>query len=214
MIELFISGGPVMYPLLLCSLISLTIIIERSLFWIGIGMRRNQRLVNEVLELSKKGDWSAIRDKAAGSKNYVIRILISGILHREFSLIKAMESAAAEEVGRMRKYMGVLDTMIIVAPLLGILGTVIGIIESFELLGSSGISTPKAVTGGIAQALITTASGLAIAIITVFPYNYFNSILMSMFSIYRIKIDISFITGRNSFNSNCWHSLYLNFVIN
>lgn len=175
MIEIFKNGGPIMYPLLLCSLISLTIIIERSLFWLGIGMRRNQKLVNEVLELSKKGDWNTIRDKAAGSKNYVIRILISGILHREFSLIKAMESAAAEEVSRMRKYMGVLDTMITVAPLLGILGTVIGIIESFELLGSSGISTPRAVTGGIAQALITTASGLAIAIITVFPYNYFNS---------------------------------------
>jgi biopolymer transport protein ExbB len=175
MIELFNNGGPVMYPLLFCSLLSLTIIIERSLFWIGIGMRRNKKLVDEVLELSKNGDWKTIREKAAGSKNYVIRILISGILHREFSLIKAMESAAAEEVSRMRKYMGVLDTMITVAPLLGILGTVIGIIESFEVIGSSGINTPQAVTGGIAQALITTASGLAIAIITVFPYNYFNS---------------------------------------
>lgn len=175
MIEIFKNGGPVMYPLLLCSLISLTVIIERSFFWLGVGMRRNWKLVDEVLELSKKGNWNAIKEKAAGSKNYVIRILISGILHREYSLIKAMESSAAEEVSRMRKYMGVLDTMITVAPLLGILGTVIGIIDSFELLGSSGINTPKAVTGGIAQALITTASGLAIAIITVFPYNYFNS---------------------------------------
>lgn len=175
MIEIFKNGGPVMYPLLLCSLISLTVIIERSFFWLGVGMRRNWKLVNGVLELSKKGDWNAIKEKAGGSKNYVIRILISGILHREYSLIKAMESAAAEEVSRMRKYMGVLDTMITVAPLLGILGTVVGIIESFEILGSSGINTPKAVTGGIAQALITTASGLTIAIITVFPYNYFNS---------------------------------------
>ena len=175
MIEIFKNGGPVMYPLLLCSLISLTVIIERSFFWLGVGMRKNWKLVNEVLELSKKGDWNAIKENAAGSKNYVIRVLISGILHREYSLIKAMESAAAEEVSRMRKYMGVLDTMITVAPLLGILGTVVGIIESFEILGSSGINTPKAVTGGIAQALITTASGLAIAIITVFPYNYFNS---------------------------------------
>jgi biopolymer transport protein ExbB len=175
MIEIFKNGGPIMYPLLLCSLISLTVIIERSFFWLGVGMRKNWHLVNEVLELSKKGDWNAIKENAAGSKNYVIRVLISGILHREYSLIKAMESAATEEVSRMRKYMGVLDTMITVAPLLGILGTVVGIIESFELLGSSGINTPKAVTGGIAQALITTASGLSIAIITVFPYNYFNS---------------------------------------
>jgi biopolymer transport protein ExbB len=86
-----------------------------------------------------------------------------------------MESAAAEEIKRMHKYMGVIDTMITVAPLLGIFGTVIGIILSFEALGSAGIEHPQAVTAGIAQALITTAAGLGIAILSVFPYNYFNS---------------------------------------
>jgi biopolymer transport protein ExbB len=105
----------------------------------------------------------------------VIKILVGGIVHREFSMVKAMESAAAEEIKRMRRYMGVLDTMITVAPLLGIFGTVIGIITSFELLGSSGIEHPEAVTAGIAQALITTASGLGIAILSVFPYNYFTA---------------------------------------
>ena len=90
MLELFIKGGPVMYPLLLCSIISLTVIIERSLFWIVVGMRKNQALLDEVLELCQKGDWENIRKKAAGSKNYVIRVLISGILHREYSLSNAM----------------------------------------------------------------------------------------------------------------------------
>ena len=71
--------------------------------------------------------------------------------------------------------MVVLDTMITVAPLLGIFGTVIGIIGSFEALGTAGIDQPQAVTAGIAQALITTAAGLGIAILSVFPYNYFNS---------------------------------------
>ncbi len=175
MLELFRNGGPVMYPLLLCSIISLTVIIERTFFWIGVGMKRNQDLVNEVLELCRKGDWEAVRGRAAGSRNYVVRVLISGILHREYSLIKAMESAADEEISRMRRFMGILDTMITVAPLLGIFGTVLGIIESFDMLGSVGIEHPKAVTGGIAQALITTASGLGIAIVCVFPYNYFNS---------------------------------------
>ena len=75
--------------------------------------------------------------------------------------------------------MTVLDTMITVAPLLGIFGTVIGIISSFDLLGSSGIEHPQAVTAGIAQALITTAAGLGIAIFSVFPYNYFNSRVQS-----------------------------------
>ena len=164
-----------MYPLLACSIIALTVTLERTLFWIMEGVRGNRRLVDRILELCQRGDWAAVRREVAGSKDPVIRILVSGILHREFSMIKAMESAAAEEIKRMRRYMNVLDTMITVAPLLGIFGTVIGIITSFDLLGSSGIEHPQAVTAGIAQALITTAAGLGIAILSVFPYNYFNS---------------------------------------
>ena len=164
-----------MYPLLACSIIALTVILERSIFWIIEGMRSNRDLIERVLELCQKGDWERVKEKVAGSKDFVIRILVSGILHKDFSMTKAMESAAAEEVKRMRRYMAVLDTMITVAPLLGIFGTVLGIITSFELLGASGIEHPQAVTAGIAQALITTASGLGIAILSVFPYNYFNS---------------------------------------
>ena len=175
MMVIFLKGGPVMYPLLACSIIALTVIIERFLFWAREDMRRNQGLVDEVLDLCQKGDWNRVKEKVMGSKDFVIRILVSGILHREFSMTKAMEAAASEEIKRMRRFMSVLDTMITVAPLLGIFGTVIGIISSFELLGSAGIEHPQAVTAGIAQALITTAAGLAIAILSVLPYNYFNS---------------------------------------
>lgn len=175
MIELFKSGGPVMYPLLACSVITLSVIIERSIFWLRIDIKRSQRLVEEVLELCRAGDWAAVKQKTEGSSNSIINILISGILHRDFSMTKAMEAAAADEIKRMRRYMGVLDTMITVAPLLGIFGTVIGIIVSFDMLGASGIEDPRAVTSGIAQALITTAAGLGIAILSVFPYNYFNT---------------------------------------
>ena len=164
-----------MYPLLGCSILALTVILERSFFWIREDMRRNQPLVDDVLMLCQEGAWDTIRKKVQRSKDYVIRILVTGILHRDFSMAKAMESAAADEIRRMQRYMGILDTMITVAPLLGIFGTVIGIIISFELLGSSGIEHPQAVTAGIAQALITTAAGLGIAILSVFPYNYFNS---------------------------------------
>ncbi len=164
-----------MYPLLACSIISLTVIIERFFFWIRVYVYHNQTLVDEILELCREGDWETVKAKATGSKDHIIRILVNGILHRRFSMAKAMESAAAEEIKRMRRYMRVLDTMITVAPLLGIFGTVIGIIMSFEILGSAGIEHPQAVTAGIAQALITTATGLGIAILTVFPYNYFNS---------------------------------------
>lgn len=175
MFEFFIRGGPVMYPLLACSIISLTVIIERALFWIREDRRRDQVLVDDVLELCQRGNWEEVRNRVRGSKDYIIRILVSGILHKEFSMTKAMETAAGDTTKRMRSYLGVLDTMITVAPLLGIFGTVLGIITSFELLGASGIEHPQAVTAGIAQALITTASGLGIAILSVFPYNYFNS---------------------------------------
>jgi len=175
MIDLFFRGGPVMYPLLACSILVLTVIIERLLFWVTVDLNGNRQLIEEVLELCRQGDWEAVRDKVSDSKDFIIKVLVSGILHREFSMTKAMEATAAEEIQNMRRYMGVLDTMITVAPLLGIFGTVIGIIASFEALGIAGIDQPQAVTVGIAQALITTAAGLGIAILSVFPYNYFNS---------------------------------------
>ena len=173
--DVFEKGGPVMYPLLACSIIALAVVIDRAIFWLKLGLQRKPSLVDEVLELSRQGDWESIRIKTTNTKDYIIKILVSGILHREFSMIKAMEAAAADEIKHMRRFMGVLDTMITVAPLLGIFGTVLGIITSFEVLGSAGIEHPQAVTGGIAQALITTAAGLGIAILSVFPFNYFSS---------------------------------------
>ena len=175
MINLFIKGGPIMYPLLICSIIALTVIIERTIFWIGEDYRRDQALVNEVLSLAERGNWETVRARIGNSKDFIIRILVAGILHREFSIAKAMETAASDELDRMRRYLPILDTIITVSPLLGIFGTVIGIILSFEMLGSAGIEEPQAVTAGIAQALITTASGLGIAILSLFPFNYFNS---------------------------------------
>lgn len=173
--QIFQNGGPVMYPLLACSIIVLTIVIERIFFWARVSVDRDQRLLDEVMELSQRGEWLAVRDKVKYSRDFVIRILVAGIVHRDFSMAKAMESAANDEVKKMRQYMKVMDTMITVAPLLGIFGTVLGIISSFKMLGAAGIEHPELVTGGIAQALITTASGLGIAIFTVFPFNYFNS---------------------------------------
>jgi biopolymer transport protein ExbB len=183
MLQMFIDGGPVMYPLLLCSILSLTVIIERAIFWMRVDIKRNLPLADEVLELCRVGDWEGVRKKVTGSNNSVIRVLVSGILHREFSMAKAMEAAAEVEVKRLRCYMGVLDTMITVAPLLGILGTVTGIIASFDSLGTGGIEHPQMVTAGIAEALITTAAGLGIAIPSVLMYNYFNACVEEAVSI-------------------------------
>jgi biopolymer transport protein ExbB len=173
--SIFFNGGPVMYPLLLCSLISLTVIIERSIFWLKEAHRRDQPLVDKILALAEKDDYDAIEPLVRRSKDYMVRMLICGILHRSFSLNSALEMGAEEEIKRMRRYLPVLDTMITLAPLLGIFGTVTGIILSFDILGSAGFQDPRAVTVGISQALITTAVGLAIALFSLLPYNYFLS---------------------------------------
>ncbi|MDY7032768.1 MAG: MotA/TolQ/ExbB proton channel family protein [Thermodesulfobacteriota bacterium] len=175
MMEYFLKGGPIMYPLLLCSFISLTVVIERIIFWIREERRKTPTLVDEILNLSEKGDYQKAVEIASSSGDYVAKVLFCGLVHRDFSLISALEMAASQEIQRMKRYLPILDTMITMAPLLGILGTVMGIIDSFDLLGSTGIEHPRAVTSGIAQALITTATGLAIAILTLIPYNYFLS---------------------------------------
>lgn len=164
-----------MWPLLACSVIVLTVVIERCLFWLALERRRNRQLMDEVLTIAETGAWELIREKTDRTSDHVIRVLVVGILHRDFDMGRAMESEANLMVQRMQCYMPLLDTMITVAPLLGILGTVLGIIDSFNMLGAGSVADPKLVTSGIAQALVTTATGLTIAIIAVIPYNYFNT---------------------------------------
>jgi len=175
MYEMLQNGGPVMWPLLACSIAVLTVIIERLWFWIALERQRNRALMDEVLVLAETGEWDLIRKKTSGCMDHIVRVLVVGILHREYDMGRAMEAEADQVVQRMNRYMPELDTMITVAPLLGIFGTVLGIISSFEMLGTSGIADPKLVTSGIAQALITTAAGLGISILAVIPYNYFNT---------------------------------------
>jgi biopolymer transport protein ExbB len=164
-----------MYPLLVCAFIALTVVFERFIFWIRVAWSREPEKVNNLLEFIEKGRFKEAQALVQGSKDYVTRVLVCGITHREFDLENALQMAAAEEIKKMTRFHTILDTIITLAPLLGILGTVIGIINSFDMLGEAGISDPKAVTAGIAQALLTTAAGLTVAILTLLPYNYFNS---------------------------------------
>ncbi len=164
-----------MYPLLFCSILSLTIVIERGMFWIRERKRRDRRRLDLMMDLFEKKDLEGAKKVAANTADFVIRVLVCGIVHREFSLRDALRMAADEEISRMRRYLPILDTMITLAPLLGILGTVTGIIFSFNMLGVVGVEDPRAITAGIAQALITTAFGLAVAILSLIPYNYFIS---------------------------------------
>ena len=179
MLSFFLKGGPVMYPLLICSVISLAIIFERALFWLHLSRNRDEVRVGQILELAEKENYESAWELGRQSKDYIVRMLMGGIAHRHYSLPSALEMGAEEEIKKMGKYLNILDTIITVAPLLGIFGTVVGIINSFDILGLAGIEHPQVVTGGIAQALITTATGLGVAMMTLLPYNYFLSEIQS-----------------------------------
>lgn len=168
-------GGPVMWPLLLCSLVALTAIIERILFWAREAMTRDRDLLEKMIDLTQKGEFDQAIREAKDARCAPTRALRAGLVHREHGLHEAMEVAASEEIARMKTGMAILDTCITMAPLLGILGTVTGIIQSFDLLGQLQIEDPRGVADGIAEALITTAAGLIIALGTLLPYNYFIS---------------------------------------
>jgi biopolymer transport protein ExbB len=175
MVDYFYQGGPVMYPLLFCSLLSLTIIVERGLFWIREKRRRDKKSLDAFMDMIARNDLTGAKNLAENTTDCVMRVMVCGMVHREFSLRDALQMSADEEIARMRKYLPVLDTMITLSPLLGILGTVTGIIYSFKMLGTVGVEHPRMITAGIGQALITTAFGLIIAIFSLIPYNYFLS---------------------------------------
>ena len=154
--EIFLKGGPIMWPLLICSLLSLTISIERGLYWWKVKREKEAHRAARIFGMVADNDGDCIDSS----------IEING--HRE-----SMELAAEYEIESMSKGMDILDTIITMAPLLGILGTVLGIIDSFNMLANTGITDPVAATGGIAQALITTAAGLSVALVALIPFNYF-----------------------------------------
>jgi biopolymer transport protein ExbB len=91
-----------------------------------------------------------------------------------------MEAAARDEIARLKRFLPVLDTIVTLSPLLGLLGTVTGMIAAFGVIGQSGMNSPHAITGGVAEALIATAGGLGIAIAALVPLNFFNSRVEAM----------------------------------
>jgi len=164
-----------MYPLLFCSLLSLTLIIERGIFWIREKRNYDRKMLDKFMDLIEQNKLDEARKLTKDTKYFVVRVMVCGTVHREFSLRDALQMSADEEIARMRRYLPVIDTMITLSPLLGILGTVTGIISSFHMLGTVGVEHPAMITEGIAQALLTTAFGLIIAIFSLIPYNYFLS---------------------------------------
>ncbi len=172
-IDVFSKGGPLMWPLLLCSLCSLTVIIERVIFWLRESKKGNGDLVRTLFRLTQEGKLNQALKLFQEKLDMVTDVIFYALRHHHDGIKESMELKAVQLISGMKRGLRVLETIIAVAPLLGILGTVVGIIDSFNILGLKGITDPQGVVSGIAEALITTAFGLSIAIITLVPYNFF-----------------------------------------
>ncbi len=175
MIDLFLRGGPVMWPLLITSLVALTVIFERLYFVIREGVRRDPAEVGKILHCAETGDFQGAYQAGISSRDYVARALTHALEHRDVSFSNALLRASSVELQHFNRGISVLDTIITLAPLLGLFGTVTGMIHAFGLLGASELGAPAAITGGIAEALIATAFGLVIAMVALLPFNFLNA---------------------------------------
>lgn len=174
LIHIFLKGGPIMWPLLLASILSLGTVLERLLFLFFNRLRRDPKAMQAFFGAVAAGKMDEAMRLGEKSKFYVVRALAYALRHREESLANALLFAQAKELRRFRRGIPILDTVITLAPLLGLLGTVTGMMGSFSLIGGE-LSAPGAITGGIAEALIATAFGLGIAITSVIPFNALNA---------------------------------------
>ncbi len=174
LIHIFKKGGPIMWPLLFASILAQGTVLERIIFLIGEQRKRDPQAMEAFFAAVGQGDTKLAIRTSKASGFYVVRTLGYALSHRERSLASALLYAQEMELKRFRRGIPILDMVITLAPLLGLLGTVTGMMGSFSLIGGE-LSTPGAITGGIAEALIATAFGLGIAITALIPFNLLNT---------------------------------------
>ncbi len=176
MFELVKSGGWLMLPIILCSIASLSIIAER--FW---SLRRERVLPRHLVATV----WNAVKQnqldrkdiETIGKQSALGKILAAGLLNRDQSrerIKESIEERGREVVHELERYLDTLGTIAAVSPLLGLLGTVIGMIHVFTAITTHGVGNPGALANGISQAMITTAAGLSVAIVSLVFYRYFR----------------------------------------
>ncbi|PSN20110.1 biopolymer transporter ExbB [filamentous cyanobacterium CCP5] len=188
--ELFARGGVAMWPLLFLSILALGTIIERIWFWSRI-LTREREVAGRVIEAARR-DWQAASDIAARSTGLPMGRFLSSALRlvrpdpEVFRL--ALEISANEEIATMSKGDKVLEAVIALSPLLGLLGTVLGLINSLGSIQISDLGSGDATTGtslGISEALISTAAGLIIAIISLAFYRLFQGFVFGQAKVFR-----------------------------
>jgi biopolymer transport protein ExbB len=174
--ELFKHGGPIMWPIILTSFIALTVIVERIIFIIKESASREPEAVEKMFDRIEHNDVDGAIAVGRKSSDYIARILVYTLTHRDTGFSNALIRASNQELVRYQRGLAILDTVIPVAQLLGLLGTVTGMMQTFGALGEGDVAANAgAITGGVAEALIATATGLAIAVSSMLPFNYMNA---------------------------------------
>ena len=173
-IEFFLKGGPVMWPNLISAIVAIAVVGERTFWWLRESRRREPHKLEQILAAIENHDVPAATKIAEDSGDPVVRMIYRGLNHVHTSLEGALQLAAGIELRRAGRFLTIMDTLVTLAPLLGLLGTVTGLMRAFLNIGSAELSV-SAVTGGIGEALIATACGLGIAIVYLIPYNIFSA---------------------------------------
>lgn len=172
-IETFIEGGWVMWPILATFFVSLCVILDRVVWWTHFRAtirNRRQTLTREALGT---GDFNKAVELTKDTTDPFLLNLADGIEHANTSMLAAMQLHATNIIDKSEARMWVISTMITLAPLLGLFGTVVGIMGSFSFIGDEQLAASK-VSGGIGEALIATAAGIGIAVLCLLPYNFFR----------------------------------------
>lgn len=176
--EILVAAGIVGIPLLLFSIVAISLVIERIVFWLRIN-RRQEKVVRDVLELYRQDESLAMEKLKRNVDLPIARIFLEALSLEDADpneLALAMEGAIQVEIPILKRFNNAFDTIVTLSPLLGLLGTVLGLIQSFAALNLGNIGGTKTanVTAGISEALISTAFGLVVALITLFFANTFR----------------------------------------
>ena len=177
-VEFISLGGPMAIPLLIASILSLAVIIEKIIFF-ARHKDNSFRLIKRIEMKVDEGDIMGALSELKGKKGPNAKLLSTALTHHSEDpgrIREVLQAVGEDEIKKMEKHLAILDVIAMISPLLGLLGTVIGIISSFNILGAAaGAADPTQISSGIAAALISTALGLIIAIPTAVFYSYFTN---------------------------------------
>lgn len=177
MLEIFEKGGFLMYPIFLCSLIAITIFFER-MFYLKSIKTKTKRFVLRIKNLVKKGSIELAISACRKSPTPISKIMLAGLMkfgQGRNEMKEAIEDSANQEIPILERNLSTLSTIGNITPLLGLLGTVFGMVKAFNVIAIMGVGKPEALAGGISEALLTTAFGLSIAIPTIVIFNYLSN---------------------------------------